>query len=778
MASLPIRLGGVFIVGLMVSILLSGSALRPARAGTPNLDASGEWLESGKALYRKGDMPKAAEALSAALNALPPADPESFRARRLLAAAHEAHGFFRAALAVLGEGLPDLDRSAVDPATRAAYLSQMGNLHLSLGRTSESLATLERAEDLATTAGDRAALAGVLNNRGNALELAGERPDALAAYREGIDILDGRDTAEAARVRVRLMLNLARFYLEAGDPTEARSLLTSAMTALERPPGDHDAGAALTTVGALSLEAAEKSGTQRAEDLQRAFSAFRKAREIGRGLDDPGLTASAAGRLGGMYWDEGRPEEAMALTREAVFLARQGRFPEELYRWQWQLGRFHDARGDADAAMAFLSRAVETLAPIRGELMRDPRRRGEVFYTRVRPVYLDLARLLLTSAEESPPGPERQERLLAAREVMETLKTAELEDFFQDPCVTAQAGQRQRLDRTPAGTAVVYPIVFADRIALLLTLPDGMRMETTFIDESRLEGAARRFRRLLQSPETGRRYFYYARRLHDWLMAPLAGALRENDVRTLVVAPDGVLRLIPFSALHDGDRFLSQTYGVATVPGVTLTDPEKTRLSDPRVLLAGLSEAREGFMPLPAVPEELRSIQSLMGGRVLLNGDYTLDNLKDAFQGTDYAVIHLATHGEFGGSSDATFLLTAEGRLTMDRLERFIHLGRFRENPVELLTLSACQTALGDARSALGLAGVAVKAGARSAVATLWSVDDEATALAVRFFYTALRKPEAGKAEALQSAQARLLADATFHHPAYWAPFLLIGNWR
>lgn len=183
-------------------------------------------------------------------------------------------------------------------------------------------------------------------------------------------------------------------------------------------------------------------------------------------------------------------------------------------------------------------------------------------------------------------------------------------------------------------------------------------------------------------------------------------------------------------------------------------------------------------MPLPAVPEELRSIQSLMGGRVLLNGDYTLDNLKEAFQGTDYAVVHLATHGEFGGGSDATFLLTAEGRLTMDRLERFIHLGRFRENPVELLTLSACQTALGDARSALGLAGVAVKAGARSAVATLWSVDDEATSLAVQAFYKALRERTAEKAQALQQAQARLLADATFHHPAYWAPFLLIGNWR
>jgi CHAT domain-containing protein len=155
-----------------------------------------------------------------------------------------------------------------------------------------------------------------------------------------------------------------------------------------------------------------------------------------------------------------------------------------------------------------------------------------------------------------------------------------------------------------------------------------------------------------------------------------------------------------------------------------------------------------------------------------------MENLKTAFSRTDYSLIHLATHGEFGGSSEETFLLTSEGRLTMDRLERFIDLGRFRDTPVELLTLSACQTALGDVRSALGLGGVAVKAGARSALATLWSVDDEATSLTVRTFYEAFGRPATDKAGALQRAQARLIQDETFAHPAYWAPFLLIGNWR
>ncbi len=764
---------------IMVLVALSGSGFRPAHADVSDRPVAFQsLLENGQARYRKGDMAGAARALSAALEAADPADPASFQSRRLLAAAHGQRGYFKAALGLLRDGLPLLERAAVGPATMARYLSQMGDLHVALGQTAESLAVLERAEDWAATSGDAVALAEVLNNRGAALELAEDRPDALLAYAEGVDTLQAHGTS-AARVRSRLLLNLARVYLESGDAARARTFLNSAMGDLVSLPDDHDAGVALITAGALSLEIAGKDGGERADDDDhRAFAAFQRAREIGQAIDDPGLSAAAAGHLGGMYADAGNPETAMALVREAVFLARQGRFPEQLYRWQRQLGRLHDARGDSDAAIAFLTRAVETLTPIRGELMRDRRRRGDVFYEQIRPTYLDLVRVLLTTADDMPAGRLREARLLAARDAMELLKTAELEDFFEDPCVTAQIRREKRLDRPPEGTAVVYPIVFSDRIALLLTLSDGMQLRTTSVNEAQLDRAVRRFRRLLQSPGTGRRYFYYSRRLYDLLIGPLDDALKKRNIRTLVVAPDSVLRLMPFGALHDGERFLCQTYGMVTAPGATLTVSDRERLTDPEVLLGGLSEAREGFMPLPAVPGELRFIQSLLGGKMLLDADYTIDNLRDAFAQTPYNVIHLATHGEFGGSSDATFLLTSEGRLTMDRLERLIHLGRFRESPVDLLTLSACQTALGDARSALGLAGVAVKAGARSAVATLWSVDDDATSLAVQTFYGRLREPAVGKAEALQLAQARLISDETFHHPAFWAPFLLIGNWQ
>jgi CHAT domain-containing protein len=113
----------------------------------------------------------------------------------------------------------------------------------------------------------------------------------------------------------------------------------------------------------------------------------------------------------------------------------------------------------------------------------------------------------------------------------------------------------------------------------------------------------------------------------------------------------------------------------------------------------------------------------------------------------------------------------------MNQLEQIVGIGQYRDKPVELLTLSACQTAAGDDRAALGLAGVAVKSGARSALATLWFVNDQATALLVSDFYQHLKDSSVSKAGALQQAQINILSDRRYRHPGYWSPYLLIGNW-
>jgi CHAT domain-containing protein len=160
-----------------------------------------------------------------------------------------------------------------------------------------------------------------------------------------------------------------------------------------------------------------------------------------------------------------------------------------------------------------------------------------------------------------------------------------------------------------------------------------------------------------------------------------------------------------------------------------------------------------------------------------MNNDFQASRLERELREGRYGGLHIATHGRFSTEVNDSFLLTFDGKLTMQTLDQLIGLFRFRQEPLELLTLSACQTGVGDDRAALGLAGVALKAGARSALATLWFINDEASATLISEFYRQLRNPALSKAVALQRAQLKLLSDRIYEHPAYWSPFLLLNNW-
>ena len=161
-----------------------------------------------------------------------------------------------------------------------------------------------------------------------------------------------------------------------------------------------------------------------------------------------------------------------------------------------------------------------------------------------------------------------------------------------------------------------------------------------------------------------------------------------------------------------------------------------------------------------------------------MNGEFVKARVTEKFSGEPFTIVHIASHGHIDADVRKSFVLTHSDKLTLDDLERLIRPGQLADKPLELLTLSACQTAAGDDRAALGLGGVAVKAGARAAFATLWCVNDKASAELVADFYTNLNAPGGTtKALALQAAQRRLLTDPRYVHPCYWAPYLIIGNW-
>jgi CHAT domain-containing protein len=277
----------------------------------------------------------------------------------------------------------------------------------------------------------------------------------------------------------------------------------------------------------------------------------------------------------------------------------------------------------------------------------------------------------------------------------------------------------------------------------------------------------------LEQPTSGRQYLKPAQQLYGWLLGQADPWLKSQKITTLVFVPGGALRTVPLAALHDGAQFVIERYAVATTPAISLIPTLK--ISAPqRVLLAGITQSVQGFAALPDVDQELRTVSTTYPSQVLENSTFSLASIRTDLSQPGFSIAHLATHGEFSADHSRSFVLTYDSRLTMDVLQKV--LGN-RQAPLDLLVLSACSTAAGDDRAALGLAGVAVQSGAKSALASLWSISDQATAQLMTVFYKDLRAGTDSKAESLRDAQLALLHSSGFQHPSYWAPYLMIGDW-
>ena len=228
------------------------------------------------------------------------------------------------------------------------------------------------------------------------------------------------------------------------------------------------------------------------------------------------------------------------------------------------------------------------------------------------------------------------------------------------------------------------------------------------------------------------------------------------------------------AALYDGKQFLVEKYAIATTIGLHLTSNKKSKLDNANALIFGLSTEIPPFAPLPNVPKETKDIQEILGGVRFLDKDFTLVNVEQHIKKDNYSIVHLATHGKFGADPNSTFLQVFDRRVSLNEFEEVL---RQSKHPIELLTLSACQTAAGNDRSTLGIAGVALRAGVRTTFASLWFVNDADTLPLIENFYKLLQQPGITKAEALRQAQIKLIKDPN-GHPAIWSPFILVGNWQ
>ncbi|MDH5587486.1 MAG: CHAT domain-containing protein, partial [Nitrospirota bacterium] len=366
--------------------------------------------------------------------------------------------------------------------------------------------------------------------------------------------------------------------------------------------------------------------------------------------------------------------------------------------------------------------------------------------------------------------------LVEARNTVEAFKAAELQDYFQEDCVQPSQTLTQTLQSASPHTVILYPILLADRIELIVNFPSGLKQYTVKVREQNVTKVARQFRLKLQN-FSNQGFKESSTQLYTWLIKPLEQDLETEGIETVVFVPDGALRSIPIAALYDGEQYLIEKYAMATTPGVTMTDPKPLNRENINILSLGLTESVQGFPALPYVEKELKNLQAMYKGQQLLNEDFVVNSMRQQLKSEDYNIVHIASHGLVESKVENTFVLAFDEKITMNRLAELVGLFRFRKAPLELLTLSACETAAGDDRAALGLAGVAVKAGARSALATLWFIDDAVASDLIGEFYQQLHDPTLSKAQALQIAQIKILENPDFRHPNFWSPFLLINNW-
>jgi CHAT domain-containing protein len=354
--------------------------------------------------------------------------------------------------------------------------------------------------------------------------------------------------------------------------------------------------------------------------------------------------------------------------------------------------------------------------------------------------------------------------------------------------------------------------ILDDHVEILLTTPNAVIARQAPIKRADLNEKIAAYRKTLGSPSQDP--LPQAKALYQLLIGPIADDLHQAGAKTLMLSLDDTLRYLPFAALHDDKGYLIETLSVVMVTEAVRDKLAKLPNAKWSVWGLGVTHGGDGYAPLPYVGAELNGItgqKGILAGKVMLDKQFDEGSLRDGLD-QGYPIIHIASHFQFTpGSMDDSFLLLGDGsRMTLAQIKTKLNF-----NSVELLTLSACETALGDDSVAHhgveveGLGAIAQQAGAKAVLATLWPVADGSTALLMRAMYLAHKNDHVDKADALKEAQLALLhgtvhaesagkaerglarvdsapvaasftADprAPYAHPFFWAPFILMGNWQ
>lgn len=711
-----------------------------------------------------------------------------------------------------------------------------------LGKYDDALALQTQAERACAMQHDATCQASAAHVQGFTRYQLGDYEDAAAASRRAVQMFGESQPVERARALNNLGLSLVALK----QPQEALATLKLSMALLEQAGGDAKDKATTidsTATAYRSLRDYKTANTlyqdallrwrvaghregerdtlanlgQLAADMQQpnvSIFYYKLSVNLAQSLRanakrlEPGFLDSITRRLAPSYQtlagelvDQGRLAEAhqvMRMLKEQElfdFLRRDGPSGETIVTLTGREQSKRDAYEECQLRLFMLARELDGLTTKPSASLTEG----------------DKARIVELQAKIQHANDDLEKFLVTLRQDLATANRS------NDTVVDGKLVRLQStLDILGRGAVVLHYVPLPDHLDIILTASpsQAIRGYRVQVSQKDLNAAIFKFRDQISRVDPAARTT--AHQLYDWLMPQaLHDDLNDAGAKILMVSSADSLRYLPFAALYDGHQWLVERYAVAMFDDA-VTDALKNA-PQPKwsVRAFGMTQAVEGFQALSWVRYELNAIVGAQGlpGSADFDGDFTFDRLRDAVTQKHPPVLHIASHFVFRpGTEDDSFLLLGVGRLTLTDIKRM------RFGSLDLLTLSACETAMGggvnrNGHEVEGFAALAQERGADAVLATLWSVADISTAAFMQSFYETRRTHDnITKAEALQLVQLAMIrgqitvstareaaarggversaavargevedsapASADYSHPFYWAPFVLSGNWR
>ncbi|ATG89766.1 CHAT domain-containing protein [Methylomonas koyamae] len=720
---------------------------------------------------------------------------------------------------------------------KGTILSNISAVYAEMGRYDAALAHQRQALAIFEAAGDPGAQADIASAYHNIGYIYAEQKDnqaAIDAFQRAIDIRSRlNDRFGVAETRNNLGLSLS----EQNHHAQALAVLTSALETLRQLGTLKPIGATYDSIGSVYVRLGE---------FEPAFNAYLQALAIWRELGDRDNARITLGNIGALFERQGQQTLAIAFYKQSVNLSERIRndlksLPEQdqkaylarvqgFYRSLADLLLRQDRVIEAQQVLDLLKvqEAADFLGPVRGnettgqgvaELPAEQDILKNYAVLERQAISTGQALAALDKLDRSQWSPEQQQQwqaldrqqrslqrafatFIESREIQVLIGNLSREARTALPALEQLRSLKDNLARLGTQTVLLYPLVLDDRLEIVLvsTQSPPLHIPVPVVDRATVNRAIVELRTALTRRQND--VEQRAQTLYRWLVQPIEHHLNQLGAKTILYAPDGVLRYIPLAALHDGRQWLAQRFNSVNITAISLTELDTRPLREPKLLAAAfacgdydftLGDRHFDFSGLPFAGLEVNNLAALYPGALKLV-DRNFSPAAVLPELNRFNIIHFATHAALvSGKPDESLILFGNGeRVTVDQVKYEWSLDN-----VDLIALSACETALGASlgkgEEILGLGFLMENAGARATLASLWSVDDGGTQALMNAFYRALKQPGTTKGDALRQAQLSMITGASgsddgrgvqvsdgnrvsFSHPYYWAPFILIGN--